>query len=214
MRITVLIDNPKSWFIPQGKALVAELVADGHTATLVHTYEEIPEGDCLFLLSCGRIVGPEILKLNKHNIVIHSSKLPEGRGFAPLIWQILEGRNEIWVTAFEAVEQVDAGVIYLQEPVQFEGHELHDELRSSIGAKIIELALRFVRENPKGKPQEGASTWYRKRTPKDSELDPNKTLIELFPQLRTASNTDYPTFFAIDIGGKKYTYTLQIERKE
>ena len=33
--------------------------------------------------------------MNKNNIVVHASDLPKGRGFSPMSWQILEGKNKI-----------------------------------------------------------------------------------------------------------------------
>ncbi len=214
MRLSILIDSPESWFIPYGEDLMSRLKAVGHNVTLVHSARDLPPGDCAFLLSCSRIVNAEVRSRNKHNVVVHASKLPEGRGFAPLMWQILEGRNEIWLTAFEAVEQVDAGDVYWQEAVRFDGHELHDELRDVVGRKVVELAERFVTNYPlPASPQSGTATWYRRRAAADSELDPSKPLRDLFNQLRTASNANYPAFFRIHIGDKEHTYTLKIEEK-
>ena len=46
--------------------------------------------DILFILSYHKILSKNILKNNKHNIVIHASNLPKGKGFAPFFHQILE----------------------------------------------------------------------------------------------------------------------------
>ena len=72
------------------------------------------------------------------------------------------------------------------------------------GEKTIELCLKFVQEYKTIKPlkQEGESTFYNKRTPKDSELDINKTIKEQFNLLRTVNNEKYPAFF--EINGEKY----------
>lgn len=41
----------------------------------------------------------------------------------------------------------------------------------------------------------GKESFYPKRSPKDSELDINKSLNEQFNLLRIASNEDFPAFF-------------------
>ncbi len=197
MKITILVDNPSSWFIPHAKGLRESLRKEGHAVFLAHSYSQIKRGDCLFLLSCERIVGRDILQLNKHNIVIHGSKLPQGRGFAPLIWQVLEGKKKIWFTLFEATEKVDSGNIYLEDHIILEGHELHDELREKQANKVIEMALKFIAKYPNfvSRVQRGTSSWYRRRTWRDGELDINKSIKEAFNNLRVADNGRYPAFF-------------------
>lgn len=89
------------------------------------------KGDILVLLGCEKIIKDAILKKNRHNLVVHESALPEGKGWSPLTWQILEGKNEIPITLFEAVQNVDAGQIYLQRKMIFKGWELVDDLRKT-----------------------------------------------------------------------------------
>lgn len=212
MKISLLLDNPNSWIVPYARELEAELMSRGHDVFFVNTAEELREGDCAFFLSCEKIVPPRLLARNRFNLVVHESDLPKGKGWSPLTWQIIEGKNEIPVTLFEAAEGVDSGHIYDQEILRFEGHECVDELREAQGRATITLALRFVEKCPavSGKPQEGEETFYPKRTPKDSELDTAKPLSELFNQLRVADNERYPAFFK----HKGHTYILKIFKKE
>jgi len=49
----------------------------------------------VFILGYHKIIKKEYLKNNKYNIVVHESDLPKGKGWVPLFWQILEGKNEI-----------------------------------------------------------------------------------------------------------------------
>ncbi|MBN2067035.1 MAG: methionyl-tRNA formyltransferase [Candidatus Diapherotrites archaeon] len=161
------------------------------------------KGDYLFLLSCSRIYPKEKLRLNRHNLVIHASALPEGRGFAPLSWQVLEGKKSIPVTMFEAAEEVDSGEIYSKEMIELDGSELIDELREKIYGKIESMVLRVLEQGlPQGKEQKGKPTYYRRRTPFDSELDPDKSIAEQFNLLRIADNKRYPAFFKFR--GKEY----------
>ncbi|MCS7029853.1 MAG: methionyl-tRNA formyltransferase [Bacteroidia bacterium] len=210
MRIQILVDNIKSYIIPYAKELNEYFLSLKYESCLIHNSQEVVEGDILFLLSCQNIF--KDLHLNKHNIVVHASDLPKGRGWSPLTWQILEGKNEIVVSLFEAVLQVDAGDIYLQDKLVFEGHELLPELQAKLGQTIVKLIKAFVEKYPniQGKKQIGKPTYYPKRTPKDSELDINKTINEQFNLLRVCDNEQYPAFFVKD--GIKYI--LKIEKSQ
>lgn len=56
-------------------------------------HESISENfDIVFILSYHRIIDTQYLAKHKHNIVIHASDLPQGKGWAPMFWQILEGK--------------------------------------------------------------------------------------------------------------------------
>ena len=116
MLIQILCDNPNSWIIPYALQLKSILTKQ-HEVVFTHIHDEIIVGDVLMLLSCEKLF--KQLNLNKHNLVVHESDLPKGKGWSPLTWQVIEGKNEIPVTLIEATEQVDAGDIYGQEIIIF-----------------------------------------------------------------------------------------------
>lgn len=212
MNITLLTDSINSWFIPFGERLNREMSNLGHVVKYVHKKQDIERGDVCFLLSCSRIIEESYLSLNKNNIVVHASDLPSGKGFAPLQWQILEGKNEIVLTLFEVVKEVDAGPFYFKDKLEFDGTELYDELRCKLGKKIIEMCLRFIKERDTLKPVEqvGPESFFHRRGRKDDELDVYKTIAEQFNHLRIADNDKYPLYF-------KYlgqTYLIKIYRDD
>src|SRR5215207_6931705 len=91
-RVTILTDA-ESWlhnFLP---TLVADLQSRGHSVSIVTTPAEVPEGDFLLCLSSTRLVPPSVLARSRHNLVVHQSDLPRGRGWSPVSWQILEGKD-------------------------------------------------------------------------------------------------------------------------
>ncbi len=204
MKLTILMDNPQSWYVPYAKALEAELNRRGHTVLVAERPEEVTAGDIAFFLSVEQMIKNDVRSKNKHNIVVHSSDLPRGKGWSPLTWQILEGKNEVVNTLFEAADKVDAGVIYCQDVIAFAGHELLSELHDAQGKSINRLILQFVDAYPDvhGRAQEGEATMYPKRSQKDSELDSEKTIAEQFNLLRVVDNEKYPAFF--HYRGKKY----------
>lgn len=209
--VSVVVDND-SWIIPYAKGLVTELTDLGDDAAFCRTYEEIRGGYAAFYLGCTRITPPEILARNTHNLVVHQSDLPKGRGFSPLTWQVLEGQNTIPVCLFEMVEKVDEGAIIYRDAMHFEGHELLEELQRASAEMSVGLCKRFMSspEPHQTEEQRGESSWYRRRKPEDSELDPTKSLGEQFDLLRIVDNQRYPAFFRY----RGHTYVLRIEKKD
>lgn len=204
MKISILVDVPNSWILPWVNILKDELIVRGNEVHFVREANLIQKGDVLFLLGCVKIVPNDVLTMNNHNIVVHPSALPKGKGFSPLAWQILEGKNEIPVSLFEAVSEADAGDIYLQDTIYLNGDELNDEIKEKQGKVTVSLCLKFIDEIEYLKPQSqsGKETFYQRRTEKDSELDPNKTIVEQFNLLRVVDNERYPAFFILN--DKKY----------
>lgn len=203
-----MIDTKDSFLHDYVSDLIKNLKKRGHTVGFITNSENISQGDCLFLLGCSKILTIEQLAFNKHNIVLHPSKLPEGRGSAALVWKILEGANSVYITLFEAIEKVDTGSYYYQEKIVFEGHELSGEIRSKQAMKIMDLVLKFIDDYADIKliEQKGKSTFYRRRKPVDSKLDINKSIKEQFNLLRVIDNERYPGFFIY----KGHKYILKI----
>lgn len=211
-KVTIVTDQ-NSWineYIPEFLTLLNEV---GCEVVWIHNVKEIPQGDITFYLGCGQIVPVDILQRNKHNLVVHESDLPKGKGWSPLTWQILEGKNEIPITLFEAAESVDSGRIYLKDTMRFSGNELIDEMREVQAQASFSLCLQFISEYPRvlsdAQEQRGESTYYRRRMPEDSKLDIDKTIREQINLLRVVDNERYPAYFELD--GIKYT--LKIEKK-
>ncbi len=209
--ISVVVDNP-SWVLPFAEDLVARINGGGDRAVLCRTHDRIAEGAVGFYLGCVKITPPDVLARNRRNIVVHASDLPNGKGFSPLTWQILEGRNDIPVCLLEAVDAVDAGPVVYRETIRYEGHELIGELRDILGRVQVDLCLRYLAEAepPVGEPQTGEGFVYGRRRPADSRLDPERSIAEQFDLLRTVDNGKYPAFFEL----RGHRYRLAVEKMD
>jgi methionyl-tRNA formyltransferase len=210
LSISILVDNPNSWMNPYAQDLCDSLTNLGHHASFLDSHQSLRGGDILFILSCEGIISKDILATYSHNIVVHESVLPQGKGWSPLTWQILDGKNEITITLFEAAEKVDSGKIYLQDILVFDGHELIAELRDQQAQKTLELCVKFAQEHStiNGLEQVGEASFYPRREAKDSELDIDQSIKEQFEKFRVADNERYPMFF--EYRGCKYR--LKIEK--
>lgn len=211
MKITILTDKI-SWMNRHLHILIEKLEKKNHQVSIVNNASDIPDGDICLFLGFYKIIAKEFLKRSKNNVVVHASDLPKGKGWAPLTWQILEGNNTIPVCLFEAIEEMDAGDIYLRSYINLDGTELSDEIREKQALNAFEMCLEFIDKYPQildnAEKQIGEETIYHKRTPQSSELDINKTIAEQFNLLRIADNKDYPAFFNY----KKQKYILKIEK--
>lgn len=208
-----MLSDRASWINEHLLDLQMEWEAQGHQVTWAHSTDDAlrvyrnPLGQkdkipCLricFCLSFGEVVNKEFRSQFDHTLVVHESDLPHGKGWSPLTWQILEGKNKVPVTLIEAEDRVDSGVIYAQRWLDFQGHELIDELREGQARATHELCRWFVdhylESVAEGRAQKGEESFYTRRGSKDSELDPDKTLAEQFDLLRVVDNERYPAFF-------------------
>jgi len=211
MKITIVCDNPNSWIIPYVNEIVKVLSSLGHNIFFIYSHNKVKSGDLAFYLSCEKIVPKKILELNNHNLVVHESDLPKGKGWSPLTWQILEGKTIIPIVLFEAVEKVDSGDIYLRDEIVIEETDLLCDIKHKQGMKTKELVLKFVEMYPniKGIKQKGEETFYRRRTPDDSKIDLDKSINSQFNLLRVVDNERYPAFFVKN--GQKYLLKIYKE---
>jgi methionyl-tRNA formyltransferase len=206
--ISVVVDND-SWVLPYAGRIVDGAIGRGDDAALIRHHDDVREGSVAFYLGCVKITPPAVLARNRCNLVVHASELPKGRGFSPLVWQVLEGGNRIPVCLLEAVQEVDAGPVIYRDYIAFEGHELNDEMRAALGDMHVELCTRFLDapEPPAGTAQQGAPSRYARRRPVDSRLDPERSIASQFDLLRVVDNERYPAFF--DLRGHRYVVRIE-----
>ena len=183
----------------------------GHeVAVIAGGAADVTGGDFLFLISCSAIVREEVRKRFRHVIVVHASDLPRGRGWSPAVWQILDGQKDIIVTALEAADKVDSGPIWLKESVHFEGHELADEIHARLNSVTKNIMSKIIETHQSILPvqqSEDDATYFSRRTPEDSRIDPEQSIASQFELLRVADPERYPAFF--DYRGHRYYITLR-----
>lgn len=199
MKVAILTSKSQ-WFVPYARELAENL-----KCPLYFSHKDfIQSYEIVFILSYHSIIPKEFLDNNKHNLVIHASPLPKGKGWSPMFWQVLEGKSEITFSLFEADCGIDSGDIYLQDILRLKGGELYNELRELQARMCQKMCLEFLDKYPKleSKKQVGEESFYKKRTKDDSRLDIKKSIEEQFNLLRIVSNEEFPAFFYKD--GKKF----------
>lgn len=210
MKISILCTDPNHPVINNIRGWMTEISSKGHIPTLVYDKAELCGGDILFLVSCSQMIRDTEREKYKTMLVLHASDLPKGRGWSPYIWAILGGASQITVSLLEASEPVDSGAIWLKTTFALEGHELLPEINAKLFAAELLLMTHAVEqfESIVPIPQQGdPGAYMTKRSPADSQLDPQKTIAEQFDLLRVVDSERYPAFF--DYRGKRYLIKIE-----
>lgn len=214
MKKMTIITSKESWYFSYAKALQAKIKAQGHICDLIFNMNAISSGDICFILSYDKLISSDDLKKNEYNVVCHASDLPQGKGWSPMTWQVLEGADRIPVTMFEADENVDSGLIYKKIFFDLDGCELIDDLRDKLANNIELMVLGFCNNQSyytrNASCQVGKESFYKRRRPEDSMVDTSSTIEDIFRLLRVSDNDRYPVYFMKN--GTKYI--LKCEKDE
>lgn len=182
-----------------------------HQVELVRKKSELAGGDILFLISCSEIVGAADRSAYRASLVLHASDLPCGRGWSPHIWRLIEGADEITLSLLEAEDKVDSGRIWKKLRFPVPKHALWDEINSHLFEAEIELIDFAVSEYKKIRPtvQDASieASYYPRRTPADSQIDPSQSIASQFDRIRVCDPNRFPAFF--ELHGKKYKLILE-----
>lgn len=182
-----------------------------HQISLVRQRKDLPGGDILFMISCAEIINAEDREKYEVSLVLHASDLPHGRGWSPHVWQVIEGAEELTLSLLEARDQVDSGPIWKKIPIHIPKNALWNEINALLFEAEIRLLDYAVQEFGKLTPEQqiesNNATYYRRRTPEDSRVDPEKTIVEQFDLLRVCDPDRYPAFF--ELHGSRYKIILE-----
>nr|WP_299037670.1 formyltransferase family protein [uncultured Psychrobacter sp.] len=210
MKISFLCSDPRHPINVYLSAWMQENKSQ-HEIELVRQKQDLSGGDLLFLLSCTEIISSQERKAYRSCLVLHASDLPKGRGWSPHIWSILEGKEELTLSLLEAEDVVDSGKIWKKIRFQVPKHALWNEINELLFTKEIEL-INFAIDNfnsvlAKLQDPNIEPTYYPKRTPADSAIDPFKSIASQFDKIRVCDPKRFPAY--IDIHGQRYKMTLE-----
>lgn len=199
-KVAFLLDKANDWLGEKLDISSFSYLEKKYDFVVSYDHNDVDGFDIVFILGYTKILNKDFLLRNKLNLVIHESDLPKGKGFAPVQWQIIEGKNTIPICLFEATEIVDSGDIFLKDNFKLDGYELYDEIRDKQAKATFNLIHNFLKSYPSVNrtKQSGDDSFYPKRTAKDNELDIGKTIKEQFSILRIGNNEGWPSYFMID----------------
>ena len=152
---------------------------------------------CIFFPHWRWIVPAHIVE--KHECVcFHMTDVPYGRGGSPLQNLIVRGHKETKLTALRMVKELDAGPVYLKEPLSLDGSA------EEIYHRASELTWRIIQQLVEGCittiPQLGEPTFFKRRTPDQSEIPEGLTLDQVYDYIRMLDAPGYPKAFIRQAG--------------
>lgn len=182
-----------------------------HTVELVRSRSELTTGDFLFLISCDEIVKQEHRAGYDHILVLHASDLPQGRGWSPHVWELVSGARVITLSLLEAEDKVDTGRIWCKRSIPIKRTALWDEVNHCLFEAEIELMTEAIEHLEQIYPQAQSNlvepSYYRRRTPRDSMINPEQSISQQFDLLRMCDPERYPAWF--EMHGQKYKIVLE-----
>ena len=201
MKIQILISN-NSWANNYKTFIKKKLKRYSSRVLFLNNHKNLKKNyDVNIIFSYFKKIEKKFFRLSKNNLILHESNLPKGRGMSPISWQILRGKKNITFSLIEASEKIDAGKIYFQKKVKFDGTELFNEIKKLQLVNNIKLIQKFlsnklrINKHIKPKIQKGRATYYRLRKPSDSEIKINKSIKSQINLLRICDFQNYPAFF-------------------
>lgn len=210
MKITLLCSDPNHPVNEYLKHWIAEHECE-HEISLVRSRKELIGGQILFLISCSEIISSADRSAYDASLVLHASDLPRGRGWSPHIWDIIRGVDQITLSLLEAEDAVDSGRLWHQITLPIPKHALWNEINGELFSAEIKL-LNFAVEHfqsvaPMPQRSDVEPTYFPKRKPTDSKVDPNGSIASQFDQIRVCDAERFPAYF--ELHGYKYKLTLE-----
>jgi methionyl-tRNA formyltransferase len=200
-KVAPSLDLARSWGIP------VRLVRKRDLGSLA---EEL-ESQLFFSAGFAYIFPPELIAAAKLCLNCHGALLPKYGGARTLNWVIEKGETESGITVHQIDEGVDTGPILLQRTFPLSAFETGKSLyRKTLEFEpevVLEALDLVARGQAVFRPQIGSDPkLLPNRCPDHSRLDPGKTLLELFDQIRAADPEDYPAYF--EVAGEKICLKL------
>ena len=170
----------------------------------------ISKYEICFVISYFKIIPEKFLNKETKFIVNHESNLPENRGFSPLYWQILKGKSKITSTLFEATsKKVDSGRILFKKNYNYDKTLLYNEIKEKQFINSIDMIKSYLNKKKYSIHIPKKTNYLKRRKPKDSQLNVNKSIKSQINLLRICDNENYPAFFY----NLKKKYIIKIYKK-
>jgi methionyl-tRNA formyltransferase len=127
---------------------------------------------------------------------IHNSLLPLYKGGSPLVWQLINGEEEVGVSMFTLTKGVDNGDLWFQQKVKINNIDNINDVLLKIESQTIKNFKLYYLDIIKGKksptPQPNITESYcAQRIPGDGLVDWKKSSIEISNFIR-AQSKPYP----------------------
>jgi methionyl-tRNA formyltransferase len=157
-------------------------------------------GSAMLSIGFPYLIDAKFIDLFDTAINVHPTLLPKYRGPTSGAYILLNNECETGSTVHHMTLQMDRGDILCQSRVKLSPFDTIRSMQRKVYAEepnLLISALEALESDFKPWPQNesNSSEYPNKRTPEDSELDPNKKLVDLIDHIRACDVDEYPAFF-------------------
>jgi methionyl-tRNA formyltransferase len=168
-------------FVPMSE-LVNDTACELHETEDINSMEtrewlEAVDPDICLCGGWSQIINEAVLDIPDRGFLgLHSSRLPEGRGGAPVNWSLIDGADEVWISLFYYEPGVDAGDVLTQGSVPVEPRDdvrtVFDALATQACRLVSAVRSDLEAGTVEAEPQSPAAATYRpRRQPQDGIID-------------------------------------------
>ena len=149
--------------------------------------------DVVISVNYHLIISPDMLDIPRYGFWnFHDSLLPEYRGQAPSIFEMMNGERYGGMTLHRIDEDIDTGPIYLQKKVRIGRHDLIRDLYLKVTEAGVEIARKFFDDIRKGniktREQTGEGSYYRWNFERDARINPEEGIHRCWNKYRALAH--------------------------
>ena len=184
--------NKEKTFTPIKKLALEHNIKVFQPEKIRKEYDEIIDLKPDLIVTCayGQIIPEVILNSPKYGCInVHASLLPKLRGGSPLHHALIDGYDKTGVTIMYMDKGMDTGDIITQEEIDILKTDtvgsIHDKL-SIMGSELLLKTLPSIINgtNSRIKQDDSLATYCHNITHEEEIIDFNKSVIEIFNQVR------------------------------
>ncbi len=169
---------------------------------------EMLSPDYIFVVGLSQLVDNRIIKAAKKGTIgFHPTPLPQFRGRAAMVWQVLLGVRESKCTFFLIDEGMDSGSIIGQEEYIIGENDYAKDVENNLYHALRRLCVKTLERMEKDEIEpvmqdESKATYLLRRTPEDGKIDWEKPIEQIYRLIRGTSRP-YPGAFSYYDGKNK-----------
>lgn len=194
--MSIIIVSNKEWHRKYAKEIATRTNKDviyiDNKECITYDYLHTLQPEWVFFPHWSYIIPAEVY-VNMNCVIFHMTDLPFGRGGSPLQNLIARGIYETKLSALKCTAQLDAGDIYIKQPLSLWGTAEEIYLRAAELTK--EMIIQIVKEKPQLYKQQGEPVVFQRRKPSEGDVGELDSLAEIFDYIRMLDADTYPPAF-------------------
>lgn len=185
-----LISVPSPVRETAGRLNLPVVSMEGSSAAKAESRLKEYDADLFVVMAYGQILPLKVLSLPRlYPIGLHASLLPKYRGPSPINWAILKGERETGVTVFRLNEEMDAGDIIMQKPIDILDSDNAETLSiklANLGANLLVRAVDAIGEKKVRfmKQDDSQATFTTKLKREDGILNWGDSAVDIHNKIR------------------------------